>query len=356
MVNILRASEAGIWANCPGSTVLAKVAESNTDANREGDLLHALTSRDSAAIKKTGMVVIDAHRDMAEAAREYCESLAATGHPGQWETAFKDGSLPEGVRGTCDYFAFHGESRTLHVVDLKFGFGSVQAFENWQLLTYSIGAMDQMHGRSVEKIRLHIYQPRDYGSAEPYKIWELPLRDWKTWAAMLKGRVDYARAGTPAETGAWCRYCPSRIFCPAFKESSSHALESIRSSPEDTLLTPSAISAELEYLRRAEAIIKSARVAFEDFVISEIKSGRPVLGWQIGRTTGRRYWSASTEEIKAVAAMTGMELTEEKPISITAAWKNTKARPILETLVTKSEGSEKLVPFDGAATKEIFYD
>jgi hypothetical protein len=115
-----------------------------------------------------------------------------------------------------------------------------------------------------------------------------------------------------------------------------------------------ALGEELSYLARAEALIKSARAGIEDRIAAEIEHGRPVKGWRMGATAGRRYWSSSVEDIEAVAGMSGLQLTEKKPISITAAWKNTAARPLLESLISKSEGSKKLVQFDGTKINEVF--
>jgi hypothetical protein len=116
----------------------------------------------------------------------------------------------------------------------------------------------------------------------------------------------------------------------------------------------SAIGSELAYVERAYALLKSAKKAFEDRITSEIKAGRPVKGWQIGRTPARRYWSGTVEDLKAVEMMTGETLTEEKPISLTEAWAKSQIRPFIEPLLSKGEGSEKLIPFNATKTKEIF--
>lgn len=367
---MLRASEAERWVNCPGSTVLARIAKPESQESREGDLCHLLTMLmgrgdirpgDSieeintnpvlTGMNKTGLLVTEDYKDLAMTASAYCNSLR-----GAWvvyEQYVSGGDLPENVEGTLDFATYDEEAKALHIVDLKFGFSVVEAVRNWQLVTYAtgiIGAVPSLKGANT--VHLHICQPRDYISGA-FKVWVVPMEAWASWVTALNAAAEQAKTGSPAQTGPHCKYCPSRVFCKPFLESASTALETVQVSPENTTMTPYSLGAELSYLYRAEALVVSARKAFEDLAIAEIEAGRPIQGWQIGRTGGKRYWSAEHDQIKAVAAMTGVSLFEEKPISITAALKNRAARPALETLISKSEGSKKLVPFDGTKVQEI---
>lgn len=342
----LRASSAPIWSNCPASTSLPSVPKESTPASLEGDLCHLIAS--NILQKKTtpgeleGVVTTEELFGLGSGAAEYCVPLTEITILS--EIKVEGGSLPPGVEGTCDFIGFKKD--TLNIVDFKFGFGSVKAKENKQLLVYSIGAMDTLKdGYDIKKIKFHIYQPRDF-TGGAVKTWEISVATWREEVTKLRTSAQAALSGNGvAVTGEHCRYCASRTNCPAFLGDASHILESIQTDPE--AVGVKSLGAELAYLRRAEAIIKSARIAFEDKIMSEIKEGRPVLGWQIGSTAGRRKWTASVDEIKAVAAMTGLDLIEEKPVSISAAWRNAASRPLLESLITKGEGSPKLVPFQG---------
>lgn len=364
---ILRASNAPIWANCHGSTALSVVEKGPTPESLEGDLCHLLAMlfathiRSSLSVDEinahpelisrnnTGLVVTEEYKDLALEASAFCLSKTDTGS--MWETPMRGGSLPEGVEGTCDFMGYEKKTKTLHVVDLKFGFSSVQAVGNAQPLCYSQGARDILGGK-IGTVALHIYQPRDYVNGA-VKTWEMPLGTWLAHLDQLHKDAALARNQVePTRTGPWCKHCKSRTNCGAWLDVASHALETIMIDPEDSPIAEGHLGAEYAYIKRAESIIVSARKAYEDLIMSRIESGNPVPGWMIGSTKGKRKWSASTEEIKATAQMFGLDLLREKPISIGDAWKNKAIRPMLETLVSKSEGSKKLVPFDAAKIKE----
>lgn len=370
-MKLLRASGAPIWAECPGSTTLSKVADGDISSGLEGDLCHLLASlhlkgmldlsdsieqlnQDSnvVALNKTRLLMTEEYRRLALGAAEYCMTLGDV-RDSHSEIKLKGGTLPKGVEGTSDFISYDESTKTLHVVDFKFGFGSVEAVGNWQLLVYSNGAMDIFKGMDVEAIHLHIYQPRDY-VGEAVKLWKLTRQDWFLLVTELQTRATRAQKGEKCQTGSYCRYCRSRLYCRPFLTLASYYLECCDSNPEDVNLTAEAIGKEYTYLKKAETHIKAARIAFEEKIFTCIFEGNSVPGWQIGRTSGKRYWSGSIEEIHAVATISGLKLTESKPVSVVAAWKNKEFRPLLESLISKGKGSKKLVAYDESKTKEIF--
>lgn len=369
----LRASAAPIWAECPGSVGLKKIESGDTPASLEGDLCHLLaflylteglsiwnsadvinSNPKFKELNGTGLLVTEEYIELAKGAALYCKSVGAT-----WTDTFKceqfvkGGTLPLGVQGTLDFSGYNPPTKILHIIDFKFGFGSVQAVKNWQLLVYSIGAMDIFYNNIIDEIHLHIYQPRDFVNGA-VKVWKLDREEWEAWKRTLLRREKLTRTQPASKTGSHCRYCPSRVFCTAFLDSVSYVLETVQTNPESNLYPSSAIGAELAYLKRASALVDSALKAFEDLAISEIEAGKPVPGWTLGRSSGKRFWTASLEDIQAVEKLINFKLTEEKPISVSAATKNKKILPLIESLMSKSEGKQKLIPFDGDKTKEIF--
>ncbi len=355
----LRASWAPIWAECPGATQLTRVPETETEESREGDLCHLLAYLMINARldfvddhNETGLIVTDEYMALAEGAFEYCRTLQNDIINYHSEHHVMGGLLPESVEGTLD-FACLDEHQTLHVVDFKFGFSSVSAVGNWQLLIYVLGVL--VHYPEFKQVVVHIYQPRDYVGG-CVKTWALSREELEAHRVELIKRAKEAREGGSLRTGPHCRFCDSRVYCEAFQLAASAVLEVVRFNAVDHAINPGLLGAEYAYLKRAEAIVVSARKAFEERILSEIEAGHPVAGWQIGRTSSKRYWSGSTEDVEAVGRLCGIKLTEPKPISITAAWKQKEARPLLETLISKGVGSQKLEPFNEAAVKEIFKD
>ena len=359
-MNLLHASSAYIWTQCPGSTRLERYESPPHPVALEGRLIHLLTeligtgkvSMDTSCDgirqnpevmlrNKTGLVVT---RDFVDTAKEAAAFCIAKG-PGYWETAFPEDCLPPEVGGTADFFTFDEKTQTLHVVDLKFGYAPVEPYENPQLLLYSMGAL-RMLRVLPERVALHVVQPRDYVNG-PYKTWEISHLQWDRYSNQLMGQAERAVQGSSTVTGPHCKYCNSRMYCEGFLKAVHTAVETVVFSPETRKLTAVHLGAEYALLKRAEALVTSARKAFEEKIVDELENGRPVSGWVLSTRSGRRYWSAPVEDIKAVAQITGLKLIEEKPISITEALRNKEILPLIENLISISDGTKILAPFDG---------
>ncbi len=349
----LRASHAPIWSKCPASIDLPRLEPDDQTAALEGDAVHnlAFNMANNTAASRTDTVITDEMWEAAQDFVNYCTvlqcDLEAT------EITFVSDTMPTEVGGTADFIGYDTTSHTLHVVDLKYGYSSVAAKDNAQLLVYSLGAVGYFKQQGTLKIKLHIYQPRDYINGT-VKVWELGSVDWAERIDDLKNRAGAALFSSVANTGDHCRYCKSRVYCKAFLTSASAVLETVQTRPEALKLTANAIGAEYEYLVRAEALAKSARKGFEELITQNIESGTVIPGWKIGSTNGRYKWSAQLKEIKSVETLLGVKLTEEKPVSLTVARKNPQTRVIIESLMTKSNGAKRLVPFNKSEVKEIF--
>lgn len=348
----LRASYAHVWANCQGSTKLKQEPDPPNPVTDEGTLLHELVNSD---LKNPQggvgpLVVTDEHRNLAQGAIDFVDSLGLVESIREEKTP--SSYLPEGLGGTPDLIG-RDNNGIIHVIDYKFGYGAVEAVDNWQLLIYAVGAYGRW--KITRSFKLHIYQPRDYVNG-PVKTWELSLDEFLKRKKSLETIARNLRYETKfyANTGPHCRYCKSRIHCPVFIGSISHVLETAPVDSESANLSLKHLGAELKYLIQTEALVKSARSAFEEKISSVIEGGKIVPGWVMGSTRGKRYWSASIDDIKSAAGLLGVTLTKETPISITDASNNKTIRPILDSLTSKSAGSRKLVPFEGSKAKEIF--
>lgn len=374
----LRASQSIIWVNCSGSTQLSQREDSDDIQAREGTLCHLLaqlvvegllsdtnveavnTNAEFITRNDTGLVATADHIDLAIEAVNFCKALHGAGPTGAGigvcEQSFDDTVLPKGVSGTSDFITYHQGSKTLHVVDFKFGYTPVSAHGNTQLLIYSLGAMSKYDkaAHPIESIALHIYQPRNYVTG-PISTWTLKPSEWNDHISKLHEAAATARTGPwNTRTGPWCTWCKSRLYCAAFITTVSTICETVDTAPVDSDLSPAQCGVLLAWLQQSEEFIKSANRALSDYIISEIDAGRPVEGWMVDAGKGRRAWSGSVAEIKAAGKMFGVELTAEKPITITEAWRNTALRSILEKLISHKSGSKKLVPYDSTDIERRF--
>lgn len=347
----LRASHAPVWWHCAASIDLPRLEPSDDSTAVEGSIVHFMAFRraqENTSESGIEIVVTEEMREAAQGFVDYCNDLRCDLNAR--EVTFGGAIMPPEMGGTADYIGYDSRNRVLHIVDLKYGHSSVAAKDNAQLLVYSLGAVGYFKQMDTLEIKLHIYQPRDYINGT-VKVWVLNAIDWQEQIKELETRGANALHSIVANTGSHCRYCRSRVYCTAFLESAGSVLETVQSRPEALELTPEAIGAEYEYLLRAESLAKSARKGFEELITQNIESGTSIPGWTIGSTNGRYKWSADIETIKGVAELSGIKLTEEKPISIAVA---RKTPGVIESLMTKSNGTKRLVPFDESIVEEVF--
>ena len=130
------------------------------------------------------------------------------------------------VWGTCDAVIYFPGSKTLHVIDYKNGVGvDVDVFDNDQLKTYALGALLTLKV-PVEKVVLHIVQPRSATRAdEPVQIWECdPVDIFEHRAVMIDAIRQTIETPDKAVPGDHCHFCNGDGRC---MESASHALDVI---------------------------------------------------------------------------------------------------------------------------------
>ena len=120
--------------------------------------------------------------------------------------------VPKGF-GTCDCIILQGE--TMDIIDYKYGKGvAVDADHNPQMMLYALGALHDFGlAYDVQKIKMHIYQPR-LNNISPFEISVEDLLAWgdevvKPTAALA------AQGGGEHKPGEHCRFCPHAGECRA---------------------------------------------------------------------------------------------------------------------------------------------
>lgn len=118
--------------------------------------------------------------------------------------------------GTVDLIAGDLKKKTLYVRDLKTGYGEVSAEENYQLMTYAVGLLDEVDTDGVsgwdkyENVELHIIGVR-WESNE----WHTTVEDLAKFKkeVMLPALIKAYSINPPAVFGGHCRYCAGKIHC-----------------------------------------------------------------------------------------------------------------------------------------------
>ena len=184
---ILSASSSNRWIHCPPSVRLSeKYGEEVSPYALEGTSAHALA--EYKLKKLLGLDVKDPTDDldfydeeMDELTEGYASYVIEVISSYESPVVFVEErlDLSEYVKesfGTADCVVVGGND--LHIVDLKTGYIFVDAKENTQLMLYGLGALTLFDGiYDIEKVILHIYQPRRC-NISTYEIKKIELYEW----------------------------------------------------------------------------------------------------------------------------------------------------------------------------------
>lgn len=131
------------------------------------------------------------------------------------------------VWGTADFVFYYKdptkETSSVFVVDFKYGRGvAVSAEDNWQLLTYAIGACNTSLGFDlIGEVTTYIYQPRveEVVTSKKYNILELSKYKNKIYE-VVNAIEDFKEKGVTQidyevsqKEGYWCRWCKVKDTC-----------------------------------------------------------------------------------------------------------------------------------------------
>lgn len=117
--------------------------------------------------------------------------------------------------GTPDLFAYDRASKTMYVIDYKTGFHHVCAKDNAQLLSYANLIMLNHREWKINNFVLSILNTQKDLCSHWYPSMETVLRHLARMKQVFQFRIDHTAF---AISGEWCRFCPSKDYCPLQKE------------------------------------------------------------------------------------------------------------------------------------------
>lgn len=215
--------------------------------------------------------------------------------------------------GTPDCTLFVKATGTLYLWDFKYGHKVVEVRENWQLIEYAIGKLDQLTGYNglgdpVIKVVMTVVQPRAYHRNGTVRRWEITGADLRGYANILHDVEHEALGPNPvATTGPECLFCSARHACMTLQQAAMSRVASTGiMSPQH--LEPQELGLELRILREAASVIKARLTGLEAQAESLIGSGQSVPGWALEAGQGRERWKASDEEVLTMGDMMGIDL------------------------------------------------
>ncbi|MEF2552015.1 DUF2800 domain-containing protein [Aurantimonas sp. A2-1-M11] len=389
----LAPSAAHRWLVCPGSIRMSEdIPNRSTSFANEGSAAHELASKcltdgkDAAdfygwlinvepAEGKTpfdppekcnepanGETTFDVDDDMAEAVQEYLDHVR--GIYGDADAALMSveerldmTDLHPGIFGTGDATVFVHATRTLHVIDFKFGKGvAVTADQNPQLMLYGAGAARRHHNLPVEKIALHIVQPRaphGDGRIRTYETDVLELLEFED--TIREAALATEAPGAPLAAGEHCRFCPAAAICPEHRRHAL-ALAEIEFSDTGELVLPAPETMTAEQIGKtlhAADLISNWIKAVQQHAHDQALAGNMPAGFKLVAKRAIRKWKEGDDVLDVLQIDFGIaeeELYERKlrsPAKLERMFpgKNAKQRQsAMEPLVIKESSGTNLVP------------
>lgn len=293
---ILAPSSAGRWLKCtPSARLELNFPDTDSDASREGTLAHSIAE----VLLKSGSHLLSIkdwkffkeQEFYTQAMYEHVQGFyfyvnSFRDKKKNWLTVERKLDLsafaPESF-GTSDAGLI--VSKVLHVFDLKFGKGvEVSVIDNSQLKLYALGALDNYcDGFDIEKVIMHIYQPR----LNNISVFEMTVEELQDWGeTYLKPRALLAFAGEGEFlAGTHCQFCKAAVKCRALSE---YNLNIAKLRFEDyTILGDD----ELMSILQGKSIIESWLKKISEYTLAEALKGYIFDGYKLVEGRSNRKYS-----------------------------------------------------------------
>jgi hypothetical protein len=352
---------------CPGSVVLSKdIPNTTSEFAKEGTVAHALAEKMLTfdAFSPPGDITqneglysgdLEMYRHVSVYV-EHVESLCN----GRENTLYVEEQVKvnDNVWGTADAIVWDSETKTLYVIDLKYGAGiAVEVENNTQLKIYALAALLTM-GYSAKKVNVGIVQPRcfhPHGAIRAVEFDAVDLIDFNAELEEAVQRVKAAEAAplseimqhlNPTEKG--CRWCPAnrvvlgKIGCPAVAKKSQELAKIAFA--HGIAYDPKQLADALNFLPIIEGWIKNTR----EFAYNEAEKGNAIPTYKLVNKRAIRKWRDEAEAEKALLDVIDSEQlvkVERKLVSPAEAEKllDKAQREILKPLVIAESSGHTLV-------------
>lgn len=247
------------------------------------------------------------------------------------------------------------------ILDFKYGHRFVHERENWQNLSYLRGVLDALIARGwtdFSRIRfsLAIAQPRAYDRRGSFRVWEIPAGSDLThyWTALYNGAINALQENPRATTGDHCLDCPGRAKCPALRASGQNVV-SVSGFAPPLDLTALEAAAELEQLRRAEAILKARTKGLEDELEAAYNRGERNFGYAMDRSLGRSAWTVPVEKAIQLGQLYGVDISRPGVATPLQAISAGIPSDVVKKYSERPLGEQKLVKVEQTLAYRAFF-
>ena len=338
-----------------------------TDESREGTAAHLVMSHlletgemmEQGASLPDGFVVNVA---MQDGAQMYADHVIASTPPTRKlhiEKRVICSIIHDQCWGTPDTWSFN--DNVLDVFDYKFGHRYVDPFENWQILAYVWGILDdELHIDALAEqfitVRAHVIQPRSYHREGPIRTWTAKASALRAHLNIMQGACfESLKPNAKTTPGRHCRDCHARHRCEALQTAAYDVASYVEGSNIPLDITAGSLGRELETLQLAQKVLKARITGLEAQAIAELFAGKPIPQFQLESTKPHRRWKEPVSVVTEMGQMFGVSLV--KPTELVTP-SRAKAMGIDESVILEyaeyPRGQLKLVPADTTQLRKLF--
>lgn len=254
------------------------------------------------------------------------------------------------IRGRADHIYFDGT--TLFVDDFKYGWGIVEPFENWTLISHAVGWLMNNPQSNVQHITMTIFQPRPYHADGTIRSWPIPYENF----AREYGDKIFQTMHHPTDqlnTSGHCYKCPAMVNCPAYRRAALNAIDVSELAYKDAI-DNDVLSESLDNYKRAIDILNQGYKAYSELALDRVKKGQIVNNYGTENELTNRNWKPFvTPDLATI--MTGKDLTKKQLITPAQAIKAGVPEETVTALCERHNKGVKLVRIDqNTKAKKLF--
>lgn len=317
--------------------------EEDTEVREDGTACHWLAERRmrlccpaTGSLAPNGRVITT---EMQGAVEEYIGIMG--GAFAGWEIEQKapvSKVIPGMQDGTPDAWCFDGD--TLTILDLKFGFRYVDAYENIQLTIYALTIIVAVLKLPLDglKVKLGIFQPRAPSHEGTLRWWSpTPGQLQQLWVRINAAVQQALQPDAPCTPNPGCKHCPAAHGCHALRMAASGATE-LSYAPVPAVLDNDRLGYELAIRHAAKRVLEAQIAGLETQAEHTLRHGQRIMGYELGpRRTLWRWREGADVKLRALAASLGIEVTEVKTKSV-AQLRALLPAPIVQMYAEKPNG------------------
>jgi len=239
-----------------------------------------------------------------------------------------------------DAYSFNEETRHLHLFDYKYGFKSVEVYENLQLIHGLVALQDKLQPK---QFTFHIVQPRGFHHHGPCRSWSATPFDVEGNVIHLMVQAKKVFSDNPeCITGPHCAGCNGLAQCSTYRQATMSALDFVaQAMPLNS--TSAEEEAELVLLIRADKIISERKTTLEQKLKHRLMRGESVTGFELKQSQGHKAWTMDSDTVLSIGEAMGIDLLKEKkPVTPAEAVRRGFPKAVIEQYTSRPNLGVKL--------------